>query len=79
MARAGRDTAQRAGAATGIAVVGTVLPGSGSGQSSSRVTPGLVHTAQWATAAGLGFILLAMACALGLPRTLGAGRAGENA
>ncbi len=35
------------------------------------MTPGLVHTAQWATAAGLGFILLAMACALGLPRTLG--------
>jgi hypothetical protein len=43
------------------------------------VTPGLVHTARWATAANLGFILLALACAPGLPATLGAERAGENA
>jgi MFS family permease len=72
-------TAQRIGAAIGIAVIGTVLFGSGSGESSSRVTPGLVHTAQWATAANLGFILLALVCALGLPRSLGSERAEENA
>jgi hypothetical protein len=42
------------------------------------VTPGLVHTGQWATAANLGFILLPLICALGLPRTLGSERAEEN-
>ena len=41
--------------------------------------PARVHTAQWVTAPSLCFILLALACTLGLPRTLGAGRAGENA
>lgn len=52
--------------------IGAVLFGSGSGGSSSgKVTPGLVHTAQWATAASLGFILLALICALGLPWPLG--------
>jgi hypothetical protein len=63
----------------GTVLIGTVLFGSGSGESSSRVAPGLVHTAQWATAANLGFILLALVCALGLPRSLGSERAGENA
>jgi hypothetical protein len=42
------------------------------------VTPGLVHTTQWATVANLGFILAALVCACGLPRTLGAERAKEN-
>ena len=43
------------------------------------MTPALVHTARWAIAANLGFILLARVCALGLPRTLGSERAEENA
>jgi hypothetical protein len=43
------------------------------------VTPALVATAQWATAANLGFILLALVCALGLPRSPGSERAEENA
>jgi hypothetical protein len=63
-----------------IAVIGTVLFGTGSGQSTTgKVTPGLVHTAQWATAANLGFILLALIRALGLPRAPGSERAEENA
>lgn len=49
-----------------------MLLGSGSGGSTSgKVTPSLVHQTQWATAANLGFILLALICALGLPRSLG--------
>ncbi len=64
----------------GIAVLGTVLFGTSSGESTTgRVTPGLVHTAHWAAAASLGAILLTVICALGLPRTLGSGQAEENA
>lgn len=60
-------------------MIGTVLFGSGPGQSTGgTVTPALVQTAQWATAANLSFILLALVCALGLPRTLGSERAEEN-
>jgi MFS family permease len=53
-------TAQRLGAAIGIAVIGTALFGSGGSGSSgggsgsaSKTMPILVHTAQWATAANL--------------------------
>ncbi|HEY2285273.1 MAG TPA: MFS transporter [Streptosporangiaceae bacterium] len=75
-------TAQRVGAAIGIAVIGTALFGSGSGGSSGgsgQTMPALVHTAQTATVVNLGFILAALLCALTLPRTLGAERAAENA
>ena len=65
-------TAQRLGAAIGIAVIGTALFGSGSGGSSSGsgVSPSLVHSAQTATAVNLCFIAAALLCVLGLPRKL---------
>jgi MFS family permease len=78
-------TAQRMGAAIGIAVIGTALFGSGgaSGGSGSgkagKIMPVLVHTAQRATVVNLAFVLAALLCALALPRTLGADRAQENA
>jgi EmrB/QacA subfamily drug resistance transporter len=72
-------TAQRIGAAIGIAVIGTALFGSGSGQSSSsKLMPSLTHTAQTATLLNLAFVLAAWLCAFGLPRTLAAERAQEN-
>jgi EmrB/QacA subfamily drug resistance transporter len=72
-------TAQRIGAAIGIAVIGTALFGSGSGQSSSaKLMPSLIHTAQSATAVNLAFVLAAWLCAFGLPKTLAAERAEEN-
>jgi MFS family permease len=73
-------TAQRLGAAIGIAVIGTALFGSGSGGGSSsgstagKVVPALVHSAQTATLVNLCFIALALACAFGLPARL----AGQN-
>jgi len=79
-------TAQRIGAAIGIAVIGTALFGSGSGgqsgdgqSSSAGLMPSLVHTAQTATAVNLAFVLAAWLCTFGLPRTLSAERAEENA
>jgi hypothetical protein len=73
-------TAQRIGAATGIAVTGTALFGSGSGHSgNARLMPSLTHTAQSVTALDLAFVLAAGLCALGLPKTLAAERAEENA
>ena len=66
-------TAQRLGAAIGIAVIGTVLFGSGgasSGSSGSGVSSALVHSAQNATAVNLCFIAAALLCVLGLPRKL---------
>jgi EmrB/QacA subfamily drug resistance transporter len=72
-------TAQRMGAAIGIAVIGTVLFGSGSSQrSSSKVMPQLVHSAQTATLVNLMFIAIALACALALPRRLGDDRDEAN-
>jgi len=72
-------TAQRVGAAIGVAVIGTALFGSGSAQSSSaKLMPSLTHTAQSATAVNLAFVLAAWLCAFGLPRTLAAERAEEN-
>jgi MFS-type transporter involved in bile tolerance (Atg22 family) len=72
-------TAQRIGAAIGIAVIGTALFGSGSGQSSSsKLMPSLTHTAQSATAVNLALVLAAWLCAFGLPRTLAAERSEEN-
>jgi MFS family permease len=79
-------TAQRLGAAIGIAVVGTALFG-GSGGSSGRsggTVPFLLHNARTATLVNLCFVFAALLCAFGLPRTLdeGAGtgaRAGERA
>lgn len=80
-------TAQRLGAAIGIAAIGTALFGSGSGGSGrsggsggsgggsggrpGAVVPMLVHNAQAATLVNLGFVLAALLCAFGLPRTLG--------
>jgi hypothetical protein len=76
-------TAQRIGAAIGIAIIGTVLFGSGSSSGgsggSSHVMPQYLHTAQGAILADLGFILVALACAFALPRGLGEDRAEENA
>jgi hypothetical protein len=66
-------TAQRIGAAIGIA-----LFGSGSGGKPGAIDAHLVSTAQLATIVNLGFILAAFACGLALPRTLGAERADEN-
>jgi hypothetical protein len=79
-------TAQRMGAAIGIAVIGTALFGSGGGSAggggagkAAQLMPSLVHTAQRATVVNMAFILAAMLCALALPRSLGAERAQENA
>jgi hypothetical protein len=74
-------TAQRIGAAIGIAVIGTALfgSGSGSGGQSSKLMPSLAHTAQTATIVNLAFVLAAWLCTFGLPRTLAADRAEENA
>jgi hypothetical protein len=68
-------TAQRPGAAIGVAVIGTVLFGTGQGTggaggSAGSVVPSLVHSAQTATAVNLCFIVAALLCALGLPRRL---------
>jgi Major Facilitator Superfamily len=77
-------TAQRLGAAIGIAVTGTVLFGSGSGGSSSgsgsggRVTPSLVHSAQSATMVNLLFIAAALLRTLGLPRRLTSQGSGQD-
>jgi hypothetical protein len=68
-------TAQRLGAAIGIAVIGTALFGSGaSGGSGSggsggaaKIMPQLLHSGQTATAVNLCFIAAAFLCALGLP------------
>ncbi len=72
-------TAQRIGAAIGIAVIGTALFGSGSGQSENAgLMLSLTHTAQSATVLNLAFVLAAWLCAFGLPKTLAAERAEEN-
>jgi EmrB/QacA subfamily drug resistance transporter len=69
-------TAQRLGAAIGIAVIGTAVFGSGSGGASGsgstagKVVPSLVHSAQTATLVNLCFIAVALACAFGLPSWL---------
>jgi EmrB/QacA subfamily drug resistance transporter len=73
-------TAQRLGAAIGIAAVGTALFGSGSSGSSASAShpmPSLVHSAQDATVVNLCFIVAALACAFGLPRRL-AGNGAET-
>ncbi|HYZ53272.1 MAG TPA: MFS transporter [Streptosporangiaceae bacterium] len=72
-------TAQRVGAALGIAAIGTALFGSGKAGSSARVMPQFVHTAQSALIVDLGFVLVALCCGLAMPRSLGADRAEENA
>jgi len=69
-------TAQRLGAAIGIAAVGTALFGSGGGGGSGeaggagKAMPALIHSAQPATAVNLCFIAAALGCALALPRRL---------
>jgi EmrB/QacA subfamily drug resistance transporter len=73
-------TAQRLGAAIGIAVIGTALFGSGASSSGSglssgsggagQVMPQLVHSAQTATIVNLCFVAVALLCAFGLPRRL---------
>jgi len=69
-------TAQRIGAAIGIAVTGTALfGGKNGGQSgSAKLMPSLAHTAQTATTVNLAFVLAAWLCTFGLPRTLSADR-----
>jgi MFS family permease len=76
-------TAQRLGAAIGIAVIGTVLFGSGSGSGgsgsgSAAITPSLVHSAQSATAVNLCFTAAALVCALGPPRRLASQGSGQG-
>lgn len=72
-------TAQRLGSAIGIAVIGTALFGGtsggsgGSGGSGTAVIPSLVHGAQAATLINLCFVLAALVCTLGLPKTLESG------
>ncbi|MBO0804780.1 MAG: MFS transporter [Nocardiopsaceae bacterium] len=71
-------TAQRLGAAIGIAACGTALfSGSGGGSSGgsgggseAHAMPVLVHSAQAALVVNLCFIAAALLCALGLPRRL---------
>ncbi|HET6187024.1 MAG TPA: MFS transporter [Trebonia sp.] len=63
-------TAQRLGAAIGIAVIGTALFGSGGSGSTAKVMPSLLHSGQTATAVNLCFIAAAFLCALALPRRL---------
>jgi EmrB/QacA subfamily drug resistance transporter len=76
-------TAQRLGAAIGIAVIGTALFGSSSSSQSggsggaAKVMPSLVHSAQTATIVNVCFIAAALACALALPRRL-ADQQGEH-
>jgi hypothetical protein len=77
-------TAQRLGAAIGIAVIGTALfgaggssGGSGSGGSGSHAMPSLVTNAQHATIVNLVFVAAAFACTFGLPRRL-AGTGGQE-
>jgi hypothetical protein len=87
-------TAQRLGAAIGIAVVGTALFGSGSGggaggsgaggsgggagSGASHAVPLLVHSARDATIVNLCFIAAALLCAFGLPRRLDAASASSD-
>jgi hypothetical protein len=78
-------TAQRLGAAIGIAVIGTALFGSSGGSGSggpggsgaSHVMPSLVTNAQHATIVNLVFVAAAFACTFGLPRRL-AGTGGQE-
>jgi EmrB/QacA subfamily drug resistance transporter len=63
-------TAQRLGAAIGIAVIGTALFGSGGSSTGAKVMPSLVHSAQSATIVNLCLIAAALACAFALPRRL---------
>lgn len=74
-------TAQRLGAAIGIAVIGTALFGGsgesggsggagGSGTSASHLMPSLVTSAQHATLVNLCLVFCALLCAFGLPRRL---------
>jgi hypothetical protein len=62
-------TAQRLGAAIGIAVIGTGLFGSGSSGGGAKIMPSVLHSGQTATAVNLCFTA-ALLCALGLPRRL---------
>lgn len=72
-------TAQRIGAAIGIAVIGTALFGSGGGGGSgAKVMPQFVHTAQTATLANLAFIAGALICARLLPKHLDDERAAAS-
>jgi hypothetical protein len=72
-------TAQRIGAAIGIAAIGTALFGAGKSESSATTMPQFVHTAQSALIVGLGFILAALCCGFAMPPNLDADRAEENA
>lgn len=68
----------RLGAAVGIALIGTVLFGTGQGGSSAKTDSRLLHAAQWAILAELGLIAGALACSLALPRSLGTEHASGN-
>jgi EmrB/QacA subfamily drug resistance transporter len=83
-------TAQRLGAAIGIAVIGTALFGTGSGAggaggsgrahgAAATVMPSLVHSAGIATLVNLCFIAAALACSFGLPRRLADDGGAEHA
>lgn len=70
-------TAQRLGAAIGIAVIGTALFGGGG--AGGGAMPSLLHSAQTATLVNLGFVLAALLCTFGLPRNLGGDASGGDA
>jgi EmrB/QacA subfamily drug resistance transporter len=63
-------TAQRIGAAIGIAIVGTVLFGSASSEGGGGTMPQLVGSAQAALLVNVGFVLLALVASRLLPRRL---------
>lgn len=63
-------TAQRLGAAIGIAVTGTALFAGSGGGGGSGGSGGLVHTARDATVVNMCFVAAALLCSLGLPRRL---------
>jgi EmrB/QacA subfamily drug resistance transporter len=64
------NTGQRVGAAIGIAVIGTILFGTLDIAGPGDVARAFVHSAELATAASAGMVLVALVLVFGLPRRL---------
>jgi MFS family permease len=64
------NTAQRVGAAIGIAVIGTILFGTLHIADPAEVASGFLHSAELATWASFGMVVAALALVFGLPRRL---------
>jgi EmrB/QacA subfamily drug resistance transporter len=64
------NTGQRVGAAIGIAVIGTILFGTLEIAGPQDVASGFLHSAELATLASVGLVLVALALVFGLPRRL---------